>query len=386
MHSLQKFSLSLLLFTSLTASAALSWQPAAGYRTAPVDPVRPGKTGFTLLSPANTGVAFTNTLPDARSMANANLMNGSGVAVGDFDGDGLADIYLCNLNGTNVLYKNLGNWKFKDVTAEAGVACPGQTSTGAVFADVNGDGLLDLIVTSMGGPHAMFINQGNGKFINTIETSGITSKFGATSIALADIDGDGDLDLYICNYGVDSIFRSGGAPPISYDRNGRPTVTGRYAKRIKFVGDMMYELGEPGALYLNDGKGHFTQLPWKGGTVFTDENGKALTDEPWDQGLSVIFRDMNGDGAPDIYTCSDAFTPDRCWINDGKGHFRALPNRAVRQTSYFSMGCDFADIDRDGIDDFLVVDMLSRQHSLRMTQQGSMSPQEHLIGDLDGIT
>lgn len=371
---------------AMTASAALPWQQASGYRVAPVDPAKPGKTGFTLLSPADTGVAFTNVLPDSRSMANANLMNGSGVAVGDYDGDGLADIYLCNLNGTNVLYKNLGNWKFKDVTAEAGVACVGQTSTGAVFADVNGDGLLDLIVTSMGGPHAMFINQGNGKFINTIQTCGITSKFGATSIALADINGDGALDLYICNYGVDSIFRSGGAPPIKYDKDGRPSVMGRYGKRIKFVGDMMFELGEPGALYLNDGKGNFTQLPWKGGTVFTDEHGKALTEEPWDQGLSVIFRDMNGDGAPDIYTCNDAFTPDRCWINDGKGHFRALPNRALRQTSYFSMGADFADIDRDGIDDLLVVDMQSRQHSLRMTQQGVMNPQEHLIGDLDGIT
>ena len=87
-------------------------------------------------------------------MLNQNLLNGSGVALGDYDGDGLCDIYLCDLGGTNVLYRNLGGWKFQDVTREAGVTCPNQSSTGAVFADINGDGWLDLLVTSMGGPNA----------------------------------------------------------------------------------------------------------------------------------------------------------------------------------------------------------------------------------------
>src|SRR5439155_21758422 len=106
-----------------------------------------GKTGFRLLPSAVTWISFTNTLLEARAMANANLMNGSGVALGDYDGDGLCDIYLCNLNGTNVLYKNLGNWQFKDQTKEVGVAWLNQTSTGAVCADINGDGQLDLTVT-----------------------------------------------------------------------------------------------------------------------------------------------------------------------------------------------------------------------------------------------
>src|SRR5687768_17959125 len=129
----------------------LAWEPRQGYREAKVASPAGTKPGFTLLPGTATGVNFSNTLSEERIMANANLLNGSGVALGDYDGDGLCDIYLCDLSGTNALFRNLGNWKFANVTASAGVACPGQTSTGAVFADVNGDRRLDLLVTSMGG-------------------------------------------------------------------------------------------------------------------------------------------------------------------------------------------------------------------------------------------
>ena len=361
--------------------AALDWQPIEGGRVAKLPVPTGGKTGFTLMPGSATGILFTNSLPVERAMTNLNLLNGSGVALGDYDGDGLCDIYLCDLAGHNKLFKNLGDWKFKDVTAEAGVDCPGQTSTGAVFADVNGDGRLDLLVTSMGGPNALFLNEGNGHFTNVTVSAGLESKLGSTSMALADIDGNGTLDLYVANYGVNSIIRTGGTLSFTYV-NGKPTARGRYAQRIKFVGDTMFELGEPDVLYLNDGKGHFTPVSWLDGT-FVDENGKPLAEVPRDQGLSVAFRDLNGDGYPDIYVCNDAFTPDRCWINDGHGHFRALPHLAWRSTSFFSMNCDFGDLDRDGLDDFMVVDMLSRQHRLALTQMGSMPAQPILPGDLD---
>src|SRR5256886_1624544 len=360
---------------------SLAWQKGDGFRVAPLRIPTSGKTGFTLLPPGVTGVNFTNTLPDERAMTNANLMNGSGVALGDYDRDGLCDIYLCNLNGTNALYKNLGNWRFEDVTEEAGVACPNQTSTGAVFADINGDGYLDLLVTSMAGPNACFLNDGHGRFTNVTAAAGLVSRLGSTSMALADVDGDGSLDLYVANYGASSILRSGGALNGSTEPGGRPVVRGRYAQRIKIIDGVMYELGEPDVLYLNNGKGGFKPVSWTDGT-FLDENGKPLASAPWDQGLTVLFRDINQDGFPDIYVCNDAFTPDRCWINDGHGRFRALPTLALRQTSYFSMGADFADLDRDGYDDFLVVDMQSRQHQLLLTQKGDLHPQPRIPGDL----
>src|SRR5438128_5563590 len=351
-------------------ASSLNWKEVGGARVAALSIPAAGKTGFSLLPSEVTGIHFINKLSEQRAMNNVNLMNGSGVALGDYDGDGLCDIYLCNLNGTNALYKNLGNWKFKDMTQEAGVACPNQTSTGAVFADVNGDGRLDLLVTSMGGPNACFLNDGHGHFANATAAAGLVSKLGSTSMALADMDGNGTLDLYVANYGATSILRSGGALNLSYV-NGREVVRGRYAQRIKIVDGMMLELGEPDVLYLNDGKGKFTPVSWTDGS-FLDEDGNPLAAAPWDQGLAVAFRDINQDGSPDIYVCNDAFTPDRCWINDGQGRFRALNHLALRSTSYFSMGADFADLDRDGYDDFLVVDMLSRQHRFVLTQKGEM--------------
>ncbi len=366
-------------YAAFPATGPLQWRDIADGRVAALDVPAKGKTGFTsLLSPA-TGVTFTNYLDPDKPLAN--LLGGSGVALGDYDGDGWCDIYFGSLGGSNVLYRNLGNWKFQDVTAQAGVACPGQVSTGAVFADVNGDGHLDLLVTSMGGPNALFLNDGHGHFTNVTAAAGLTSKMGSTSMALADVDGNGTLDLYVANFGVDSVLRAGGSVAVSMV-NGKPTVTGRYAQRIKIIDGVMHELGEPDAMYLNDGKGQFTKVSWTDGT-FLDEEGKPLTQIPRDQGLAVMFRDLNGDGFPDIYECNDSFTPDRFWINDGRGHFRAIARAGLRSTSYFSMGADAADIDRDGHDDIFVVDMLSREHRLVLSQKSSIIRQPRQPGGVE---
>src|SRR5438309_512531 len=149
----------------LSAEAAgLDWQQGAGFRTAALPIPATGKAGFTQVIPEATGIAFSNHLSDSAVARNRILENGSGVALGDIDGDGWCDIYFCRLEGPNVLYRNLGNWKFEDITAQAGVACRDQYSTGAAFADVDGDGDLDLLVNSLGGGTRLFLNDGTGQF------------------------------------------------------------------------------------------------------------------------------------------------------------------------------------------------------------------------------
>ena len=338
-----------------------------------------GKTGFTLLPPQQTGIAFVNNLSDDKATANQLLNIGSGVAAGDYDGDGLCDIYFCSMGGNNVLYKNLGNWKFADVTDQAGVACAGKSCTGATFADLDGDGKLDLLVAAFGSFTA-YMNNGNGTFTEVTSDAGLTSNLTGTTMALADIDGDGDLDLYVAHYRTTTL-RDGEAVSLE-QANGRVVIPPQFQDRVTFVNGALKEYGEPDTLYLNDGKGHFTPIPWTDGT-FLDEDGNPLTRPPLDWGLAVTFRDINGDGYPDIYVCNDYWTPDRIWMNDGKGHFRAIDRLAMRNTSASSMGVDFADIDNDGNQDFFVVDMLSRDHQYRMRQTEAHKPTPRPIGKID---
>jgi enediyne biosynthesis protein E4 len=354
--------LSLVICGNGSALGALEWRAEpCGRRTALPVPIS-GKAGFSLLGPWATGVSFTNTLSAQHAAENQIRLNGSGVAAGDIDGDGWCDLYFCNLEGANKLYRNLGNWQFVDRTAEAGVGCPNQWSTGAVFADIDGDGDLDLLVNSIGGGTRCFLNDGKGHFTESTH-SNLLRRFGSTSMALADVDGDGDLDLYVANYRTTTIRSTGFAV---YNIGGKRVIRPEDKDTLEYTpGGLILEHGEEDAVYLNDGHGHFTQIPWTGG-AFRDENGQALSKPPRDWGLTVAFRDLNGDLAPDIYVSNDFHSPDRIWMNDGHGHFRALDTLAVRHTPTFSMAVDFADIDRDGHDDFLSLDMLERTHAMQL--------------------
>ena len=352
-------------------STGSDWELGEGWRRRPLQVTDSERPGFTLVQPERLGIEFTNTLTFPQASANHNLLNGSGVALGDFNGDGLPDIYLCRLNGPNALYQNLGNWQFRNVTEHAGVTCNDQLSTGAVFADINGDGHLDLLVTSCGGPNAVFINDGHGRFTDVGSQLKMSSRHGATSIALADVTGNGALDIYVANYGENTI-RSG--LRVSTRRvGGRDVVTGRYANRLKIIDGQIVEYGEPDILYLNDGQGGFTPVDWTDG-MFLDVNGKPLQTIPRDLGLAVQFRDLTGNGFPDLYICNDFQTPDRIWFHDGTGRYRAAPASAIPHSSFDSMAVDFADINRDGHTDFFVVDMLRREHRMRAIQSYRAPP------------
>ncbi len=341
------------------AAPARAWTSEPGGRSAGLSIPASPRPGFALIASEATGVTFTNTLSKENAADNQIRLNGSGVAVGDIDGDGWCDLYFCSLEGSNKLYRNLGDWRFEDITEGAGVACARQWSTGAVFADVDGDGDLDLLVNGIGAGTRCFLNDGKGHFTEALD-SGLLRQFGSTSLALADIDGDGDLDLYVANYRTTTI-RSTGFAVLSV--GGKRMIRPEDRDSLEYSPEgLVLEHGEPHLLYLNDGHGRFAPMSWTNG-AFLNEQNQPLAKVPRDWGLTVAFRDLNGDLAPDIYVANDFHSPDRIWMNDGHGHFKALDSLAVRHTPTFSMAVDFADLDRDGYDDFLALDMLERTHA-----------------------
>ena len=359
--------------TRAHAVTNLVWQTGAGCRFAVLPVPASGHTGFTLLKPNDTGITFSNRLADVTVAKNRLYEIGSGVALGDIDGDGWVDIYFCRLEGDNALYRNLGNWKFEDVTAKAGVACPNQFSTGCAFADIDGDGDLDLLVNSLGGGTRAFLNDGTGHFTEMTDTL-LVRRFGATSLALADVDGDGDLDLYVSNYRTDTFFDY--PPGLRIEQRKRSDGSVAVEPSVRFLslttltgGFEVLEKGEPDLLYINRGRGRFSPVRWDAG-VFRDEDNLPLQDPRTDWGLAVMFRDLDGDGLPDLYVCNDfVYWPDRIWLNQDGKRFRAAARHAFRNVSLSSMAVDVADINRDGLDDIFVVDMLSPRREFRAWQR-----------------
>jgi hypothetical protein len=374
----------LLLFTH--RACALDWQTNGPHRSAAL-PVAPGgQPGFTLMPASTTGVQFTNILPIARHLTNQVLLSGSGLAAGDVDGDGWCDLYFCALDRPNALYRNLGNWTFRDVTAESGTACAGLTSSGAAFVDLDGDGDLDLLVNTVGHGTHVFFNDGKGHFTDVGTLNGAHA---GTSLAAGDLDGDGYLDVYIANYRPVALmdmpntrfnFATVDGRKVVARVNGRPVTDPEFANRYRVSAKGgIEEDGEPDVLYHNDRGTGFTEVPFTSG-AFLDEDGQPLQAPPFDWGLSVLIRDLNQDGLPDIFVCNDFDSPDRVWLNQGGGRFRAAPRLAFRKSSHFSMGVDVADINRDGFDDIFVVDMLSRDQVMRMDMQGDRNPPTVQVG------
>lgn len=366
--------------------AGADWNVEGGHAWRALAGVPLRAPGFSRMNAPAVGITFTNALSDERSIGNRNLLSGAGVACGDVDGDGWTDLYFCGLDSDNRLFRNLGGWKFEDITSGE-IACAGADATGAAFADVDGDGDLDLLVNLLGGGTRLFRNDGRGRFADVTVEAGLKSSSGATSLALADLDGDGDLDLYVANFRPTTILDrptarfsmqtvAGRPEVISVD--GRPVTEPDLKDRFRVgVDGQVEEYGEPDVLWLNDGTGRFTAVSWTGG-VFVEADGRRLAEPPRDWGLAARFHDVDRDGDPDLYVCNDLWTPDRFWINEsrpGELRFRAVDTLALRSNPTFSMGVDFGDLNADGEDDLYAVDMLGRSRRHRQTQLAAMAPE-----------
>ncbi len=303
---------------------------------------------FTRLPSSYTGVTFANRLTDTREMnvfTYRNYYNGGGVALADLTGDGLPEIFLTSNQGGSKLYLNKGKYRFADVTEQAGVEGEGFWATGATFADVNGDGLLDIYVCYAGnvtGQHRaneLYINQGLGKdgvptFTEAGRAYGVADEGYSTHAAFFDYDRDGDLDFYLVN----NSFRPAASFGMRNIRHIRNALGGH-------------------KLYRNDGN-KFTDVSEKAG-IYGSEIGF---------GLGVTVGDVNRDGWPDIYVSNDFFERDYLYINAKDGTFVEDIERQMPSISYSSMGLDMADINNDGWLDVYVTDMLpADEHRLKTT-------------------
>jgi hypothetical protein len=379
-----------MLLAACDRAAPVSWQSENGYRWRALEVPRARQPGFTRMS---RSIRFENSVSEAVLQRNRILGQGAGVALGDVDGDGLVDVFLGRTEGCSALFRNLGEWRFEDITQRAGVGACDRHSTGTAFADIDGDSDLDLLLLATNGPNAIFVNDGRGAFAERRDLGLDTLGRGGTTVTMADVNGDGHLDLYVANY--KSWFIDDSIPPHarSVDRIVRQVGANRYevapafsdyykiVMRPDMGGLRMTTRAEPDEFYLGDGRGFRREALTAG--RFRDANGRAIAQASESFSLSARFADLDRDGAPDLYVANDFEDTDELWFNDGAGNFRRAPWTAQRQQSNAAMGVDVGDVTGDGRPDIFVVDMLSRDTRRLKTQMPTHTPLPKQPGDLE---
>jgi hypothetical protein len=305
---------------------------------------------FSLLSAQETGVTFNNAVSETEALnilSYEYFYNGGGVAVGDINGDGLADLFFTGNMRPNKLYLNLGGCKFKDITDQAAPSLGGRKDgwkTGVTMADVNGDGRLDIYVCYSGKKpedvrrNQLFINQGNSKFEEQAASYGLDDPSYSTQAAFFDYDNDGDLDMFLLNHNIKKIDNM----EFASHKNEVDPLAGN-------------------KLFKNE-NGHFVDVSKTAGIV----------QSPLTFGLGVAVADINKDGWQDLYVTNDYNEPDYLYLNNKNGTFSDQARQVLRHHSHFSMGVDIADFNNDTQPDIFTLDMLPadnhRQKSLQLQE------------------
>ena len=290
------------------------------------------ETNHLFVSKSNTGIDFANHLSYTQEInpyTYRNFYNGAGVAIGDLNNDGWEDIYFTGNLVDNQLYKNLGNFKFENVTAYSQTSCPDSWSTGVSLVDINNDNLLDIYVCKSGPPfgenraNELFINKGNFRFEEEASKYGLDVKGFSVHASFFDFDKDGDLDCYLLNNSIRSI----GGYDLRPGLRDEPTMDGN--------------------MLLVNTNGRFENRSSELG-IFTSSIGF---------GLGINTTDLNDDGWPDIYVANDFFEKDYFYINHNGEKFEEVGEQYFGSFSMGSMGVDVADIDNDGDHDIFVAEM-----------------------------
>src|SRR6266480_1773972 len=307
---------------------------------------------FRLLSPAQTGVTFANTITTTDSVnvqTDVYIYNGGGVAVGDIDNDGLPDIFFAGNKVSSRLYLNKGDMRFDDITESAGLKT-NRWATGATMVDINNDGYLDIYVSVSGSERSkgndranlLFINNGDHTFTEAAARYGIADTGFTTHAAFLDYSRDGCLDLFLLNTSPKDFARGvADTQPLGV-RSDSPEGDNK--------------------LYRNNCDGTFTDVSRQAGIL-----------EQVGYGLGVVVADVNRDGWPDIYVSNDVAPNDVLYINNRNGTFTDKVGAWLKHTSFAGMGVDIADFNNDGWPDILQMDMMPAALEQRKRMSGYLT-------------
>jgi enediyne biosynthesis protein E4 len=300
---------------------------------------------FTLMPSEATGIKFQNKIIESKSLnifTYEYLFNGAGVAIGDINHDGLSDIFFAGNMMSNKLYLNKGNLKFDDISQTANIDKGDGINTGACMMDIDNDGWLDLYVCKSGindpkyRSHNVYINNHDNTFTDKATEMGLADSSFSTQAYFYDMDNDGDLDLYLLNH------------PLKMGESKKIILTYNKQGKLEVVKPESYQYYTDRYFENNKGK-------------FIDRTARAGL-QNYAFGLSAVIADFNNDDYADIYVTNDYTKPDFLYINNKNGTFTEKSDSFFNHYSYNCMGSDYADIDNDGYDDLITLDMLPEEN------------------------